>query len=36
MQTFKVNKSNQWEVWIDREFISLNDSVAANPWDLDK
>jgi hypothetical protein len=36
MQTFKVNKSNQWEVWIDREFISLNDSVANNPWDLDK
>ena len=36
MQTFKVNKSNQWEVWIDREFISLNDSVAANPWDLTK
>ena len=34
MQTFKVNKSNQWEVWIDREFISLNDAVAHNPWDL--
>jgi len=34
MQTFKVNKSNQWEVWIDREFVSLNDSVAHNPWDL--
>jgi hypothetical protein len=36
MQTFKVNKSNQWEVWIDREFVSLNDSVAHNPWDLNK
>jgi hypothetical protein len=34
MQTFKVNKSNQWEVWIDREFVSLNDAVAHNPWDL--
>jgi len=34
MQGFKVNKSNQWEVWIDREFISLNDSVVHNPWDL--
>lgn len=34
MQTFKVNKTNQWEVWIDREFVSLNDSVASNPWDL--
>jgi hypothetical protein len=34
MQTFKVNKTNQWEVWIDREFISLNDNVKNNPWDL--
>lgn len=34
MQTFKVNKSNQWEIWIDREFISLDNSVANNPWDL--
>ena len=36
MMTFKVNKSNQWEVWIDREFISLDDSVRNNPWDLTK
>lgn len=36
MQTFRVNNTNQWEVWIDREFISLNDSVAHNPWDLTK
>jgi hypothetical protein len=34
MQTYKVNKSNQWEVWIDREFVSLNDAVAHNPWDI--
>jgi hypothetical protein len=36
MMTFKVNRSNQWEVWIDREFISLDDSVKNNPWDLTK
>ena len=36
MQTYKVNKSNQWDVWVDREFISLNDSVANNPWDISK
>jgi hypothetical protein len=36
MMTFKVNKSNQWDVWIDREFISLDDSVKNNPWDLTK
>ena len=36
MQTFKVNKTNQWEVWVDREFVSLNDSIAHNPWDVTK
>lgn len=36
MQTFRVNNTNQWEIWIDREFVSLNDSVAHNPWDLNK
>ena len=36
MQTFRVNKSNQWDVWVDREFVSLNDNIALNPWDLDK
>lgn len=34
LQTFKVNKSNQWEVWIDRDFISVDDSVLNNVWDL--
>ena len=34
MQTKKVNKSNQWEVWIDREFISIDNSVLNNVWDL--
>jgi len=36
MQTFRVNKSNHWDTWIDREFVSINESVANNPWDLDK
>jgi len=36
MQTYRVNFSNQWDVWVDREFVTLNDSVANNPWDLDK
>ena len=34
MQGHKVNNSNQWDVWVDREFITLNDSVIHNPWDL--
>ena len=36
MQSFKVNGSNQWEVWIDREFISIGDNVVSNVWDLDR
>ena len=34
MLTHTVNKSNAWEIWIDREFISLNDDVAHNPWKM--
>jgi hypothetical protein len=34
MQGLKVNKTNQWEVWVDREFAELNTDAAANPWDL--
>lgn len=36
MQSFKVNNSNHWDTWIDREFISLGDNVVSNVWDLDK
>lgn len=36
MQSFKVNNSNQWDTWIDREFITLGDNVITNVWDLDK
>lgn len=36
MQGHKVNNSNYWDVFVDREFISLNDNVIHNPWDLDK
>jgi len=32
LQTFKVNNSNYWDVWVDREFVSLNDDIALNPW----
>jgi hypothetical protein len=34
MQTFRVNNSNQWAVWVDREFVTMNSNVANNPWDL--
>lgn len=36
MQTFKVNKSNYWDTWIDREFVSLTENITNNVWDLDK
>jgi hypothetical protein len=36
MQTFKINKTNQWDVWIDRDFITVDSSAAFNPWDIDK
>ena len=36
MQTFRVNNTNQWDVWIDRELVGLEDSVAHNVWDLSK
>ena len=36
MQTMKYNTTNQWLRYIDRDFISLDQRAAANPWDLDK
>jgi hypothetical protein len=34
MQALKVNKSNHWDVWVDREFGSLNSDAISNPWDI--
>lgn len=36
MQTFKVNRSNYWDTWIDREFVSLTENIAQNVWELDR
>lgn len=33
MQGHRVNNSNYWDTFVDREFISLNDSVINNPWE---
>lgn len=33
-ERFRVNKSNQWDVWIDRDFIQDQDSIIRNPWDV--
>ena len=32
MQMKKVNNTNFWDVWIDREFVTMDTSVLANPW----
>lgn len=32
MQTLKVNRSNQWAVWVDRDFIANTDELINNPW----
>ena len=34
MQTFRYNDSNQWVRYVDRDFISLDQKAAINPWDL--
>jgi hypothetical protein len=36
MKAMRVNKSSQWDVWIDREFGQLNQDAISNPWDLSK
>ena len=35
MSTMKYNNTSQWLRYIDREFITLDQKAAANPWDLD-
>ena len=32
MRTFRVNKTNQWDVWVDRDFIQDQDAIIQNPW----
>ena len=36
MQTFKYNNTNQWVLYVDRDFISLDQAAAINPWELDQ
>jgi len=32
MQRQKVNKSNQWDTWIDRDFVAADNMIMDNPW----
>jgi hypothetical protein len=33
MQKFRVNESNAWSVWVDREFADMESATLSNPWD---
>ena len=33
---FRVNGSTQWDTFIDREFASITNEAAFNPWDIEK
>jgi hypothetical protein len=35
MQKMRVNSSNFWDVWIDREFVTLEGGSLNNPWAVD-
>lgn len=35
MQKLRVNNSNHWEVWVDREFVNLEGGELRNPWDVE-
>ena len=32
MQRQKVNKSNAWDTWIDRDFVAADNLISENPW----
>lgn len=32
MKRQRVNNSNQWDTWIDREFVVLDSAISDNPW----
>ena len=36
MQMKKVNNTNFWDVWIDREFITVDSGAISNPWAVDE
>jgi hypothetical protein len=35
ISTLKYNRTNQWLRYVDREFVSLDQRAAENPWDLE-
>ena len=35
MQTLKVNNTNHWQMWVDRDFVDLEQGELRNPWDTE-
>ena len=33
MQKLRVNNTNHWQMWVDREFVNLDGGALSNPWD---
>jgi hypothetical protein len=34
MKKQRVNKSNQWDTWIDRDFVAADNMIMDNPWSV--
>jgi hypothetical protein len=35
MQKMRVNNTNHWEMWVNRDFVNLEGGELLNPWDTD-
>jgi hypothetical protein len=35
MQKLKVNNTNHWEMWVNRDFVDMQDGELRNPWQID-
>jgi hypothetical protein len=35
MQTLRVNNTNHWEMWVNRDFVNLEGGELRNPWDVE-
>ena len=34
MQKMRVNNTNHWQMWVDREFVNIEGGSLNNPWDV--
>jgi hypothetical protein len=36
MQKMRVNNTNHWQMWVDREFVNMEGGSLRNPWDVEE